>query len=83
MTDANEHSKEQRLNARIEYLERRAELLLDSFVFLARKVAGPKDADATEDAIRRLFAPLQTNYAGNIADIAEASRLLREVEKDD
>lgn len=76
--DVNEHAKEQRLNARLEYLEKKVELLLGSFIAITRVVVGPD----TAAIISETFESLVNEHNSNLSDIAEAARPLRELEND-
>lgn len=74
--DANEHSKEQRLNARIECLEKKVEVLLTPFITPAQNAA------ETGPEILRAFGQIVNEYNENIRGIAEVARLLRELENE-
>lgn len=75
--DANEHSKEQRLNARLDYIGERIELLLGTVIVLAKLVAGHDDADDAEREMRQAFAAHTAQFNDRMAEIATVARLLR------
>lgn len=79
MTDATAHSKEQRLNARLEYIDKK----IDIIGTIVSRLTNMSPDGPTALSMQDTLDSAARQYGDNLADIATAATLLRELEKDE